>query len=118
MRTRPKSFGNSWPMFSDMTAAEQQQLLNELQQENRLKDYYAEQNRTRIMPSADDVYLMDEALAWPMRYLQGDRDLALITTGWADGLVRSPYEATTPELVTQGLAMIAAGLIRDRVRVR
>ena len=117
MRTRPKQFGNSWPEFVMMTEREKQTLLNELQQEGRLKEYYAEHNRVRIVPSADEVSLMDESLAWPMQYLRDDRELALIVTGWCDGVLRR-NETAMPELVAQGLGAIARGLTRDRVQVR
>jgi hypothetical protein len=118
LRTGPEAFGNSWPEFQTMTKAEQAQLLNELQLEGRFQDYYREKMQSRVVPSSEEVSRMYEALAFPMRYLGHDKDLALIVTGWCDGVLRRPNDRKMPELVREGLGRIASGLNKERVRVR
>lgn len=63
----PRMFGTSWPAYSyewgDLLS-QQEQETDERRRNERI------QNRTRIMPSAEDVSRMERALYWPARHLQ------------------------------------------------
>ena len=102
-----------------MTPGEMQQLLNEAQLAGTLQELYSDQNRVRVLPSANEVERAEEAVGWPAIYLADDRDMAMILTGWVDGLIRRPNgDAEMPRLVTHGLKLIDEGLDPDRIPVK
>ena len=113
--TRPREFGNTLAPHVGMTAADVAQLLNEAQEAGTLKELYADLNRVRIPPSSAEIARMEEAIAWPMRYLAGRRTLALLVTGWVRP-DRDP-QRELPDFVREGLQLIADGLDRDRVPI-
>ncbi|HEY2757504.1 MAG TPA: hypothetical protein VGJ01_17380 [Pseudolabrys sp.] len=123
--TRPKAFGNSWPTVSYEWA----DLLAQQEQEQAEKDRSArEQNRVRLSPSTADVARMEAALYWPAHYLakaphwlhavnlvaiahayERDSDWVARRRGGEPDTWRRRYET--------GCAVIAGGLIHDRVPV-
>jgi hypothetical protein len=85
-------------------------------------------NRVRIRPSAAEISQMEAAIAWPARYVGNLRHL-LITVGVVAlmrarerDMQQAARRLRLPEWAVrrrngEGLDLIAAGLIADRVRV-
>lgn len=101
MRVGPRGYASAWPGYVTMTAAEIAQMVNEAQQSGTLRQLYADLNRTSIPPSKEAIERAEEALAWPLKYLHGHDDLAMMVTGWAAGFFR---EDDTPWASAGGVA--------------
>lgn len=100
-----------WPNYQTMTRAD----LNEHLKAGTLEQFYSSRNRVRIPPSSHEIGRMEEAIAWPARYLQDDTQLAGIVNFWA---FEADIYDEAPPLVRVGLRIIAKGLRRDLVMVR
>ena len=76
-----------------------------------------ESARRPSRPSSVEIDLMEEALAWPARYLQAEPGVVVMR--WATRRARSRHDTREPVMIVIGQAMtIAFGLKRDRVPVR
>lgn len=100
-----------WPEFQTMSRAD----LNEHVKAGTLSQFYASRNHVRIPPSSHEIARMEEAIAWPARYLRDDPAAAGIVNFWA--LEADPH-ADVPGLIRVELRIIARGLRRDGVKVR
>ena len=121
----PRMFGNGWPAYVYDWA---DQLAQQGSDEDQKKQTEIEQNRTRLLPSAEDIARMEHVIAWPARYL-GSYPHLLRTVGIC-AIVRSQgrdlqhaarklkwrFELTRL-WNREGLDMIAAGLRRDQVQI-
>lgn len=117
----PTGYGSGWPRYvhewSDLLAQEEPVPGETVSQgEERRR---GERRPITLPPSSHEVSLMDEALAWPARYLKVERGDDMCLGTWAfrrsrggrtgEGLAMGAYwDATT----------VARGLARDRVAVR
>lgn len=115
MQTRPQGYATAWPGFEPMTASEQVDLFNELQQSGLLLDWQREQNRVRILPSSAEIERMEESIGWIPKFLKHDRHLASIVGFWAD---KAESAEQIPIPVRPGLEIITNRLRLDRVPVR
>jgi hypothetical protein len=117
----PGSLKSAWPAYVyDMDdVASQRELLN-AQNEKRLGDmkhHDEEKNRTVVMPSAHDIDLMDEAIYWPMKYLERHGTIELMR--WASERAKETNASNGyPSVVYAQATAICEGLILDRVNVR
>lgn len=100
-----------WPDYQALSRAD----LNEHLQAGTLSQFYASRNRVRIPPSSHEIARMEEAIAWPARYLGRDPQLAGIVNFWA---LKADFNEEAPGPVRAGLRIIARGLRRDGVKVR
>lgn len=105
-----------WPPYQTMTKSEMRELLNEHQSAGTLGEFYRSLNRVRIPPSSHEITRMEEAIAWPAKYLRDDPALAGIVSFWANE--ETDMHAEAPGPVRIGLREIAKGLRRDGVKVR
>jgi hypothetical protein len=123
MAIYPKRFGNSWPRF-EPSQAELQQLMDELQQDGKLEAWQRERNRIHVQPTALEIELAEEAIAWLPRYLGNDTAAAGIVGAWANRTFSyAPMSIfdegdQVPPQVRAALREISRGLRRDRVPVR
>jgi hypothetical protein len=117
----PGKLKSAWPayVYDNDDIASQKELLN-AQNEKRLVDmqhHDDEKNRTVVMPSADDIDLMDEAIYWPMKYLERHGTVQLMS--WATERAKSSdADNGYPAVVFAQASAICERLIEDRVAVR
>jgi hypothetical protein len=121
----PRAFGNSMPpymydwcdlVWQEEMEADQREIIE------RAK------NKTRVRPSASDIGRMALTISWPAKYLRELPNLiravqavALARARDADIRAASRRLRRPLDLVRErnnrGLARIAAGLVRDRIRI-
>jgi hypothetical protein len=88
----------------------------------------AERNRVRAVPSGQDIWRMEQAIAWPARYLVDRAVLRLVVLRVAAGQARyRPLERIAHQMKRRpfyvrrcnraGLDLIAEGLRRDKLAV-
>ena len=104
----------AWPShnyeFSDLRNWED---LSEIEKGER----YHDMNRTRLKPTQREIDFMDEALQWPLTYLNQSRHVAIVV--WAMRRVQGKDSSEMVAAIVQAQAdNIADGLRRDRVAVR
>lgn len=88
MRLWPKEFGNAWPAYKHVVERFDENAREIGVSWDDKQARQAEQNRSRVPPTAHEITRMEEALAWPMRYLQ-DEDPVVGRTMMRWALIRS-----------------------------
>jgi hypothetical protein len=121
----PRMFGNHWPAYAhdwaDMLAQQEADEADKQQAQHR-------QNRTRLRPSSVEISHMETAIVWPAHYLRLLPQLVRTVQMVAVSRSRDrDMEHTARRLRLpghlvrrwngEGLALIARGLLSDRVRV-
>ena len=121
----PRAFGGGWPGYAhdwvDLLAQQ------EADAEQKQADQRAA-NRTRLHPSSIEISRMEQAIAWPARYLHSWPQLVRTVTMVAAGRSRdrdmeyAARQLRLPGRVVrrwngEGLDLIARGLRSDRVRI-
>jgi hypothetical protein len=69
----PRSFGKTWPAYR----IEWTDLLS-MVGAGELEAMQREHNRTRVLPSANEISKMEKAISWPLRYLANARDVLIV----------------------------------------
>ena len=121
----PRAFTNSWPLYAhdwaDMLAQQEDDEADKLRNQR-------EANRTRVQPSSVEIMHMEQIIGWPARYL---RELPQIIHAVRAVAVARSRDGDTHDAARrlrlpgrvvrkwsgEGLAMIAHGLVADRVRI-
>jgi hypothetical protein len=121
----PREFGNAWPAW--LVEWEDELARLEADQEEKDRAHRA-QNRTRLLPSSTEIAHMETVIAWPARYLrqfpQLMRVVHCVALGrsrhrdmeWAGRKLRLPGRLVR-RWNSEGLDMIALGLISDRISI-
>jgi hypothetical protein len=121
----PQAFGNGWPKYThDWADLLDQQ---EADAEQKQRDQ-REANRIRVRPSSVEIAHMEQSICWPARYLRSWPQLVRAVQAVAVARSRdrdmdhAARRLRLPGRVVrkwngEGLAMIAHGLVADRVRI-
>jgi hypothetical protein len=122
---RCSGFISAWPSYQyEWTDGLAQASADQVQQQ---QDAHA-RNWTRIVPSAEEIAHMEQAIAWPMRYLRDVPQLLRVVQAVAHGRARYrempsiSRKLKLPQRLArrwnrEGLDQIALGLLRDGVGV-
>jgi len=121
----PRGFANAWPEYAvEWTDALAQASADEIQQQQEA----AAKNWTRIIPSAEEITHMEQAIVWPARYL-GEFPQLLRAVGTVavckaryQNIAAASRKLRIPQRLArrwnnQGLDMVATGLIRNQVQI-
>jgi hypothetical protein len=121
----PRASGNHWPAYAydwaDLLAQQ------EADEEQKQQDQRAA-NRTPLRPSSVEIAHMEQAICWPVRYLRHYPQLVRTVQQVAVARMRdcdTEHAARRLHLPgrvvrkrdTEGLSLIAQGLLTDRVRI-
>jgi hypothetical protein len=124
MKGVPAQFKNCWPPY----AYEFADLVAQKEEQGALERTQVAQNRTRLMPSYREVTRCEAVIGWGGQYLgafdhlcEAVNMVALahslgLDAGWVTRK-RGGYADTWRQRHNKGCAIIAAGLIRDRISV-
>lgn len=123
-RFAPRSFGRMWPEFR----IEWTDLLSMIGA-GELEAMQREMNRVRVLPTANEISRMEQAIGWPMQYLDQPRECLIVNVvarmTATDGnlhreIRRRRYGGEAEEWTRANWRLcdrIADGLIKDRVMV-
>ena len=120
----PRAFGQTWPKYR----LEWFDLLS-LVGGGELEAVQREQNRVRILPSAREISQMEQAITWPLAYLDRPQHVLIVNTcarissfegDLAAEMKRRRYHGEADQWQQQNWQLcdnIADGLIGDRIMV-
>lgn len=117
VRIGPAGYGSGWPQYvytgADLNAQEES-----ADEDAKHRNKYATTD-VHLPPSAHDVTLMDEALAWPVRFLGHRRHNRVLIVGWAMRRARGGSDNASRMVAVEAEARkISRGLIQERSLVR
>lgn len=89
----PRAYGSAMPKYiyewSDFLAQAETEIVeagaaasDQVRIANALRDTWETRNETRALPTAAEIDRMNESLAWPMRYLGDEPEIAEVVNIW------------------------------------
>jgi hypothetical protein len=121
----PRASGSHWPAYAhdwaDLLAQQ------EADEQQKAHDRH-EANRVRLRPSSVEIMHMEQAIAWPLQYLREFPQLVRTVQQVAVARMRDRNMEDAAKRLRlpgrlvgrwngEGLALIACGLVGDRVRI-